>query len=565
MPRLLSIMFNESGTFQKQFNRPFSLNMNGDRIKPLIDLTQHGEKLQASTIRRLGNEMIGVSPLAGPTLAIANGWDERRCTFVMCVEMDPTVHTAIAPDRVYFVGWTDHTGIVQRNNYGFVNPQMRMYFNSSVRCRVVGRNTMNGQLVWRPVDNIQLLTGSFEMGFVKPNPNGVVTPPSTATSMRPSDVFTQMGLTYSDAVTINAASRFADSVKANSRMNDLPDHYMSTIFTKMAAAMATHRDSSADYVDAEDVMDTAAQSVSESPLYDRALFNEMDQNFAFNKRGYITFGDLAELFPGISDPKDPRVRTRINNRAAAQRTDFRSKASVGGSSAETVMALNLGNAVPALISAFGIQRISFSATNNQIGGGFHVDFVPPTAAMGAAPEALRQASYVNSIIASFVDGLDVASLIETIKHELITTVLTPLDVHHNFTINLTVMCEIFNYTIIHISLNGMETQEYVLPTFADGLTSPCFDATGRGLVDMAVNVDSIREHLGRSQLEYRDPDDLRAIQSMQVNQTPGQLFQQPSSGPAVTHPNAGGRPPLFNQQGPAQVTAPTNTKPKPLF
>jgi len=529
MAKLIKLYFNESGKFKTQFNRPYIMDMVGDRLAPFVDATRNGERFTASAMRQMGLDAIGVSPIAGAPIAIAGGWGDRRCVFLMCVEIDNVGvnQNPLGNDRVYFVGWTNHPGIVVVNNLGRIDREMQMYFNSATRVRPFSRNQYTGEISYRTVDNIELLSGSFDQGFNRP-----ATTYSTAQSMRPQDVFSQMSLNFASGFTINGTTNFSGGVKPNDRLHSMPDHYLSSIFTNLTDAAATYQSGNTDYLQGEGILDLAVDKSSEGALYNRPVFQELENEFGFNRRGYVLFSELAQIFPGIDNPNDPRVESVMLPPVKYGAYDFSGEnyANLGGSDAETRMCMNLATSVPALMSCNGLAYLDFTATNDQVGGKFHIQF-PQNA------DSVR----------SFADGLQTNAIARVIESELRTAILPPLDIHHNFNINLMVMCHLFSHTTIKISVNNGEFATMTLPTFASGLTSPCFDATGHSLQRMAEGVDMLRDHLVQSTLHYSDSEDLLALQQLKM--------QSPTTVPPVQQ-NGG-----INLFGTPQPSAPQPVQP----
>ena len=502
------LLLMETGTYNDMAYRPYQTNLTLQTAHQVQEATQGGKDLSASTLSGVVGGVVSPSTEPHGAIQIPNGFAERRFRFMMEV-IYTNDNSALSSDqtRQIICGYTDHPGATRQ---GSVDPQMVLYFNSSVIIRDVVE-LQGGKRVVRstPSDASHLLSGDYQPNFDTQQVGHHL--------MRPQDLFNSMSssLVQSDMV-FDARTTFASGAQKSRRSNTCSPTYLSR--TLQAYKQATQDDQN--FVAAEEnLYDNAHGLVRERLISQDPFLAEVSMR-RFGAVGggslmnnNITFGELEQMSPGL----DGRTAVVFAQGVSQQPTNMPFGEDVphsrgvtehwGGTNVETVAATTISHSVPSLMADLMLTKAAFSFTNKTLTG------EPDIRIMDAR---------------SFADNIDLTPYIEVFINRLAVEVMRDLTRNNMFEVEMIVQVDMMGETHINISMNGGPHIHYCTPSFCDALMAPVLATSNENLRTVAHDVQQLSSMLDTESGASTAKQNLSTMGDYAYNET-----NDPFTGPGI--------------------------------
>ncbi len=452
----------ETGSYEDMMLRPYDTsNMNTKHLLQLQEVTQGGRNLAAPTLAGIAGQIVRPASQPQGMAQIPNGWGERRLRFLMeVVEPD-----GFGGEQVqYLTGFTNYVGVVNNFSQMHLDPNMELYFNTSITTRRVPYQTPMGlSMEQRITDASHILTGHYN-----PSPGHLN---HTTHTMRPQDVFDAVGastLTQFGADVIDTRTTFASSkLKKSIRANTSAPTYLSRLLTTHQNVMMGADTSD----DLGKIMAEASGVVREPGITTDPFLNELILRTKLAHGGSITYGELCRLQPGLDDIVHVVLATGIN---AAHNHQRGLAEGWQGNTHETIMANILIHAVPALMMDLMITKVGFTATNRTQDG---------------------QTEVLLTGVRTFTENVDMEPYLNRFIMRLKAEVLNDLSMNGLIDYYIQATFDAMGETVIDISVGGQPSIRYVSPSFADALFVPVVTNDQFVLNKLANDISTLAENL----------------------------------------------------------------------
>lgn len=467
---ITKLLMIETGTYGEQYSRPYTTNLDGGTMNQLENIVNQYGDISALSLSGIAGQIITPSSVPEARVNIANGWNERRVRFMMELS---TKREAGSITTEVVTGWTSHVGITHN---GAVDPNMSFYVNSVIRTRAQQVRTPIGNQVFRNVfETSQVIGGNPQSIFDRPtDPNHL------RQTIRPTDVFVNMGKSHiADIQYANdLRTSVGNTVVKSKRSNNMASSYMSEIFNNYKAAGMVGDDnygvmSEADRVGAARELAVKSEaSVSNDPFL--RFISQINNASVSNS---FTYADLQTLQPNI----DSIVHMQfLSNTAMATVHVAGQTCDWGGSDRTTMVATELSNAIPALLTEAGLTKIMFKTSNRQLG-----------------------CQTLTTIIDAegFSSG-DISVNIETFRNKLEVLVLTNVSFNGETDFAIEVMADVLGETRLTISVDNGPFIDYVTPSFSDSLTSPIIANSNLSAISLSEDFNNMAASLSSVSMPY---------------------------------------------------------------
>lgn len=454
------LFFVETGTYEDQMLRPYDTSLNQRTLIQLQEATRGGLNIAASSVAGIAGQIIAPTATPQGMATIQNGWQQSRMRFLMeVVDMDGYGGESVQ----YLSGYTNHVGVSLQSQA--LDPNMELFFNNSIQTkRVLYASPTGNVMQQRVTDAAHVLTGYYNPSYGNLH--------SATHSMRPQDVFSAVGastLAGYGAELIDTRTAFAQGkLKKSVRANTSAPSYLARLLNTHNAEMATTEESD----NLDEVMGRAAGAVQEPMLSTDLFLHEMMLRSRLTQGGYVTFGELMALQPGLDQMAEVFVansaQAKAQNHWAGQTEHW------GGATNETLAATILSHAVPGIMMDLMFTKISFHATNRNIGNQMTV--------------ALTGAK-------SFTEGLDLTRHLQSFVHRLQSEVLFDLSRGGALDFEIRGEFDVMGDTKISISMQGQPFIDYTTPSWGDALFAPVLTNDQFGLQKLATDVITLAENM----------------------------------------------------------------------
>ena len=442
--RVRRLLIQETGTYNRQYRRPFELNSGGGNISSLQEMVDSGVAITGATLAQHTPSLILPASVVESEIEIPGGWNERRARFMMEIEIKSNMSTVVE----IITGFTDFVGF---NKSGAIANDMVFYINNVIQSREMNHNTPRGMVTNRSVyDASQVLTN---FGFDSIG-NSV-----QQHLLRPMDVFRQQDMIAPELRDVTD-TRTVLTMRPNKsiRRNAVPTCYAARLLENMRSAALTNRDGMT-FGDAPTINAAAAGSANE-PLcskdpFMRAIGGIMDTT----NTSSFSWRDLVTLDPNVQNDQITHVQFLSQTGQAMVHTTGQTDA-MGGSGPMDQVAALLSNSIPALMMETGLTFLQMLATNTDDTGftGVVTDRTSPTKAKAFG-------------------SADMATVYPAFEQRLIAEVLRPFSNFGQIPYTFEVICDLVGETRLRLKFDASDTCEYVTPSFADSMFSPVL--TGR--------------------------------------------------------------------------------------
>ena len=471
--------------YHSQYRRPMHANF-GQNINALAEIAA-GNDFSKERLAPIAATSLTMSPQYEAEAGIIGGWGEERCLFALKI-VHQSNHANTMRLVQYLQGYTDHMGM-HMGNGGIIggpaakisiNPQMRLFFNSSLLFQE--NTTVNGygqqQTTVTPVEASQLL-----MGATASLQQGTYT-------LRPEDVYSLM---HTQEV-VQSVSRYQEHngqgaqvnmqdgrvmfqngqpLKKSARTNLIPSNYMSKLLsTPSNIVMAYQGEQNVD------VANKAATSLSSGYVASDMTLGMMLERTGLSENGSITYGELCQLFQNADGTI---VRLGMES-AQVQGAHGQNSEYMNGANWETIISQMMQNVVAALMVETSMRKImlagdNFSAsdmTQGTIGGQFKIN-------------ALNGQS--------FIQGRPWEFSCEQVKMRLIQEFLVGFTGHNYVPIGFSLYIDLYGECVIDVTYNGGPVTRYATPMFGDSLYSPMLTDNRSTLAHLSAETRQVTHNL----------------------------------------------------------------------
>lgn len=470
--RVVRLVMQETGTYNPQFARPYSTQVDGHVIDTLVNrvMDSTNKRVDSGTLSGLTGSFL--SPTASPEsqIGIVNGWNEKRIKFLLELQVEYNVLGMSTTQ--YVQGYTSYSGI---SHAGSIDPQMDFYINSVIHTRKQRITTPMGvQTMETLTENSHVISSHKSQDMYVPGQQRI---------MRPQDVFTSISMSHMPGTFEEPGSSAGlggyydarvvlkeEAVKSR-RSNGLAGTFASSILD--ANSVAT---SLADFGQDQDAMlEAARKEVLEMPAAVDpflAAMTNISRSIVSNR---FRMSDLRILDPNVDNVTNYVIPGPTQ---MAQMHQTGMTAEWKGSDKLTHAACILSNAVPSLMMDLMINSVVFKSTNNSVMG------QPITAIVNGK-------SFTN---------MDLSRNFELFAHRFEREIVNDLTFGNNIPYMLEMTVDLLGETWLRISMDGSPFYDYVTPSYCDNLFIPVIttepDTVQRMANDFEQLNQGIREAMG---------------------------------------------------------------------
>lgn len=510
----LGLTLFESGTYGDQFLRGIGTEVNGNTVNRISELMiQSGNKLAPGMLNSIAGSIVTPMSQVEGLAGIDLGWQEKRFRWRLELKIENRFGGFVF--RKVLTGWTNHLGMSDLNGNPVFDPNMMFYINNDLSLRDRQTTAANGlglQTVTERIASDQILLGSWEK-FSHNNP----------LSLRPEDVTSQLAsggniMEMSGASVSNFYAQFmASPVKASSRRNNSPTHWLGKILRSYQSAADAYGNDSMMVDGIDETLANATGLAKDGVLHENSFIMKLKEVSDYMDQGFFTYGQLCALFPEIGMMTNCRMYGGGSN-ILVQPPMAGDSARMDNSDMTTMTMQKLMNSLPALMSDCLLDSCGFIFTNEQAGC---ADSLTPI-----APEFFAPA----------VKGLHPQQLAMDFINKFLIE-LAPILTHQGqVALTIRFISNLYGNTEITINYAGSGEYKYNLPTFADTLTSPMVTRDGRKLSQIGMDIQNLMSAVADTGV--LDANTLTFSQMVQGQQpmSAGSLF---GGGAPVSFPNAG--------------------------
>lgn len=471
--------FVESGTYQQPALRTYGTNYTDAIVSDYLRDTKNGTEIVPNAFQNIGSAILTPSAAPSGFVNIDNGWVERRMSFVIEIQ---------APDKfsgdersVVFTGYTDHADVGHLTTA--FDPNMRLYFNTSSIITTITQR-MNGVITKR-----RAMTDSSHLLNMTTLDSIMVNQPQNAYHENKLWYATPRNVIYQMGNLANGASGHHDDyvmdfrsrgnnmeVSRSRRENAVPTTYLSKILRGVTDNLSslTHG------IDADEslALTNASHGVSETDnMYDPVLMEILAQS-DYLSRGYITWGQLNALVPnldsatGFTSRSDVVIQTSTPDAVAGNFNHW------NGVSHETLIANNIAQLVPAMMTSAMIGTLTFAFTNDN-------PTLTPVLSISTGQ--------------TMIDGVPFIQVAPRFESRFNAEIAPLITDQGRTLINMIVQCSLGTETFVSVSRNGGPEVPFCAPTFCDALYTPIISTSEQGLTDIASDLQNIANSVNNAQ------------------------------------------------------------------
>ena len=456
------LMLIRTGQFHEQLMRPYTMHTDGELHHQLVEATQNGSRIAPNNLSGIAGQILRPSSSAVSSVEIANGWAEPRMRFLMEVH-HPTMDGNV--EIQYITGFTDHYGASQS---GHIDPKMHFYINNTITTRLFVQNTHYGQ-----TQGLRLKRASHVMSG--PSPKTLDSMQTSRQTMRPEDVVGTVATLHNEYADfgINVSAGFGPAgydsthMKLSDRSHGLPSRYLSNMFKGYRAAV---ENSTGDEDYSKFIGNIVGFVRDDTPTSDRFIGNMVRHGLTLSENSFFTYADLLALDPNVPQ----RTELIMSREVQQQAQDFRQYTSdMYAPTHQVIIATMLSHSLPALMTELMLTNAAFIVTNRTLDG--QPMFTP-----------LGGTSFANVDLTPFLQQLELRFLVE-IWRDLTRNGMIDLELQIEFSL--------LGNSKIKVSYMGEAPQEFVIPSFSDGLLAPVLTNNYQMVKNMAQEVDTLANTL----------------------------------------------------------------------
>lgn len=459
-----------TGTYNKQFSRPYSIDVRGDTAVQISEVLNQNPTITAANLSGISNQFF--HPTANPEreVGMINGWNQRRFRYMLELEYE---RSGLVCSEVV-LGYSEYDGITQNNH---IDDKMRFFVNSVISTRVTPVVTGTGMRYARQIsDSSQVLHDPTWMR----HQSNVMTHENRF-NLRPEDIFGVMGSgidpsLYEQAQVMDSRTMARDAPTIAQRGHNIASSYC-------ASMLSSYHLAASDGMRAEEEVMGAARGYARSTPSDHMVFLRNLRQLSGSPTAAFTMRDLRNISPHIQHV------THISHLNEAQRIQQVHQTGMTadwhGSDMETMYASILAQSIPAMMMAAGIVRVTVMSTNAR---------------------QLDTQMYTRVLNANAFGTMDVSSAAENFRNRFEIELVRDFTFNNQIGYHIHCDFDLLGESRISLSLNGQPAIDYVVPSFADSLFSPMVtynNGMASNIADGFYNLFNGLEHINQqNQQQY---------------------------------------------------------------
>ena len=527
-----SFILVQTGTYQPEHVRPFTVEVTENSIERLKEATNDGRNLGVAAVQQIAADVIAPRAQTQGEVPIVNGWGERRFRFMMKVWENNRFFGNTRTCRILF-GCSDHCSISPLSNS--LDPNMRIYFNSETVIVERQRPTEFGVIKQAHIlGSNQILAPVDIMSDITIPQNGFSMYTGTSSYLqRPEDVI-QSQQTMQVAKRIESTGLHqgvfdriidqrssvgeAGTFQYSNRRDTSPTRYLSSTLNawqhsvKEAEMANNDNDNIFGGVSDEVMLGDASAVLRNQDIHSNMFMRILKERCNYMERGFVTLADLQQVFPELL--VDGVVKAGMDN-GNSQRFVNRAEHSMhwGGADHHTVAASLLAQVVPAIMMDNYFRVTSFAITNGHGANNYLFEM---------HPNGTR----------SIMDGIDMTPQINDFERRLITDAINSISYGNQIPFKISMHSDLAGDTVIDISLNHESVERFIAPTFIDSLFSPVItrDASAPAMISNDLT------YLVKNVIPTKTQQNILNSSGQPVNMQP---YQHPVAQPAQINPKFG--------------------------
>lgn len=486
---IVSLAMIPTGTYNQQFQRPWVANYNLDNANEMNQIVAQSYHQYQNDIRNgkvnadqhfnLTPELVASasSNFIQPTaqyespVAIANGWNEQRVSWVMHLR----AHTVgMGPQTYILTGYTDVMGVSAAGN---IAPEMQMIVNAVYETRVVNDITPTGMQARTVLSNASQVLSNYQYrGDVDTR---------VQMRMRPQDVIGAINVLHVPDLANGAvevvdlrAQQTTTPVKSNFQHTN-HNNYLATIVAglvsgdEMARAQNRH----------QNAYDLAAAAVADQTVNRDPFMRMIASVRGTAATNQFQFKDLIELDQNVLSDQITKVfwrgRPEVVGMGAPGEDFHQANATQGWHGADrlTMVANMIANSMPSMMASLLIGGISIHATNRGPGG---MPFM------------------MHSSLDSLIPGIDaMPQQAEILKEQFRIHLLNDITHNNGIGYDIAVTAHLMGEIWISLSLDGYPPVDFVMPSYANSMMAPVITRNRQNLNNLASQFSELKNNVLR--------------------------------------------------------------------
>lgn len=461
----------QTGTYQEQYLRPFNPNTNEKVVSQLREVTRNGLNLGVGAVQEVAADVISPQAMVEAAVKIPEGFTSRRFR-IMCRVFEENPFIKGTTTQRIFYGYSDHCEATLEN--GLIDPKMRIYFNSETIVAESIIPTPNGpQTQAKILGSNQIIS---PVDLVGGQQNGMFAKPSSFL-IRPEDNFNLMqtkavadNLQRNGLVDVRIDAQYdhrsmvgeGGAFKYSNRRDTSPVRYLSNSLNAYQHARKEYNNTMHDTnelafnrgTDSNEVLMGEASSVCRnSSITHNTFLSILRDHTGFMEVGYVTWGQLRELFPELNDPNCAKFA--LDNGRSIRNVSHAGQSQYwNGADYTSIGASLLAQTIPAIMMDNFFRGVSFAVTNGNGPNEYIFDFH-------------TGATY--SIVAG---NFDMTPYLLELERRIKVDVLNSISRGNQLPFKISMISDLAGESIIDISIGNEPVERFVAPTFSDSLFSP---------------------------------------------------------------------------------------------
>ena len=474
---ILGITLVESGTYDPEFLRPYVVSANRDDIDMFSDVVaEEGGQVSSAAVAGIASRIMNYKHSVSDRdlVEIANGWDEKRFSFIFeVIERERDEFDGFNPDKevvTYISGFTDCFDIANRTNVNrgsrssvdiFIAPETVFYVSN---VRRIERNTR------RIKTNNQLIVPAYYKN------NKYRSSRDELFTLRPKDVFTTQSVNSimdrnRDVARINNSNKLTGSQIKPSRATNLsPASYLAHTVSALTRAETSFNQTDAygnydsQQGQRDSVYSKAKSMLIEDTAYEANSFLQLLRyNSSFGQDQSFTWREIKEIFGGheIEDLTEIHQNDSIKQDARQARAgdgagwDNNSNAGRNAVFATVLKQALPGYAVESMIYACRIQASNILSRSDELN------------AIAGALVTVSDIVWATKLTQDMEDRLA-----DEFEQVIARNILRDLSLNNAIDYDIVVELNWRFDSFIYVAIEGGEMLEFPTAGFANSLTSP---------------------------------------------------------------------------------------------
>lgn len=467
------VLLFETARYDNMYLHPYETNFDANISNMLAESTDSGRNVNATTLSQVAGAFLQPSAAVCGTANLANGFGEKRFSFMMELRRDNVGHLG-GGVRYIVTGYTNHLGIIALTGQQNLDPEMLFYINNMFELRDTMLPTEHGSehhvgvASSRHVLHNQGTTDYQHMQSIVPQ-----------YTLRPEDIMADLEYSnqaFAAADVINGTSLLSGPRMSDRRNESRPSYLTNTIQSYQQAQLDSDTYDGGDggeydQLSTNSLWSGARDKVRDAPVSSNSFMQLLMVSTSYKQTGYVSYRELCHLLPNLDQIVDVVMASGAAKAAEYQPGQGENWAAM---THETMAATILQQMTPAIMSDCLLTEIGFVATNDTIGVS---DDVRVYTAKG------------------FTQGIDYTRYITQFIDRLKREVLMDISHFNQIRYSVEVYINLLNESYYKISLDGGPYIWHTAPSFCDGLYAPVVSANREAVESMASDISTMLHNI----------------------------------------------------------------------